>query len=413
MRILIATTYRGVPGGTETYLRALLPALVARGYSVGLLYLIDTPDGAPRIDDGLDLPTWFGRDSVPDEVFRWRPDVCLLQMTDSAEVDETLVDRLPTVLYAHSFYGTCATGLKCLGGETPCGFKFGAACLPRNYLHGCGMKSPVRLWNHFTKQNRRRRLLPKFRSVLTASRFMADEMVAHGAPSERTAVVPLFPTDAVPDPAPPAFRPNRGKVLFVGRYTEVKGGLLLIEAARLASKTRSLELAFAGTGPNEAAWRVAAERSGLPTTFHQWLERDALISLRREADLLAVPSVWPEPFGLVGIEAACVGLPAVAFDVGGIPDWLSPGETGELAPSPPTPHGLAEALERALGDPEHHHRLRVGAWNASGRFTLERHLQLLEPILERATDDAAVAPMPQALVESSRRRERRLSKGKA
>ena len=59
-----------------------------------------------------------------------------------------------------------------------------------------------------------------------------------------------------------------------------------------------------------------------------------------------MPSVWPEPFGLVGIEAGCVGLPAAGFGVGGIPDWLRPGETGELASRKSTngeQPGLADA----------------------------------------------------------------------
>ena len=46
-----------------------------------------------------------------------------------------------------------------------------------------------------------------------------------------------------------------------------------------------------------------------------------------------MPSLWAEPFGLLGIEAGCVGLPAAGYAVGGIPDWLVPGETGESGSS--------------------------------------------------------------------------------
>jgi glycosyltransferase involved in cell wall biosynthesis len=124
--------------------------------------------------------------------------------------------------------------------------------------------------------------------------------------------------------------------------------------------------------------------------FHGWCGADRLAALRAGADLLAVPSVWPEPFGLAGIEAGCHGLPAVGFAVGGIPDWLLPGESGELAPSPPTSAGLADAVLRALADPEHHHRLRYGAWEVAGRFTLARHLE----ILERALTNVVAGRLP-------------------
>src|SRR5262249_36630688 len=107
-----------------------------------------------------------------------------------------------------------------------------------------------------------------------------------------------------------------------------------------------------------------------------WCASARLASLRTEADLLAVPSVGPEPFGLVGIEAGCFGLPAVGFAVGGIPDWLIPGQSGEAAPAPPTADGLAEAIDRALTDPDHHQRLRIGAWEMAQQFTLARRLDL-------------------------------------
>ena len=49
------------------------------------------------------------------------------------------------------------------------------------------------------------------------------------------------------------------------------------------------------------------------------------------SDLLVVPSVWPEPFGSVGPAAAQHGIPAAAFAVGGIPQWLHEGVNGHLA----------------------------------------------------------------------------------
>jgi glycosyltransferase involved in cell wall biosynthesis len=98
------------------------------------------------------------------------------------------------------------------------------------------------------------------------------------------------------------------------------------------------------------------------------------------ADVLAMPSVWPEPFGLSGIEAGGVGLPAVAYRVGGIPEWLESG--GELAEGAPgSVRGLADALGRALKDPDHWHALREGAWRSAQRFSAEAHLDALESVL--------------------------------
>jgi glycosyltransferase involved in cell wall biosynthesis len=126
--------------------------------------------------------------------------------------------------------------------------------------------------------------------------------------------------------------------------------------------------------------------------FTGWLGSAEKLELLRQSDLLAVPSLWPEPFGLVGIEAGCVGLPAVGFAVGGIPDWLIPGYSGELAPAdPPTVEGLAEAIVRALSDPTGHAKLSRGAWEVARRFTLASHLAKLEPIL--CGEESGLAPV--------------------
>jgi glycosyltransferase involved in cell wall biosynthesis len=78
-------------------------------------------------------------------------------------------------------------------------------------------------------------------------------------------------------------------------------------------------------------------------------------------------------------------VPAVAYDVGGIADWLIPGYSGELAPgNPPTVEGLAAAICRALSDPSHYADLSRGAREVAGRFTLAAHLSQLENTLETA-----------------------------
>jgi glycosyltransferase involved in cell wall biosynthesis len=129
--------------------------------------------------------------------------------------------------------------------------------------------------------------------------------------------------------------------------------------------------------------RAEAESRRVPVRFTGWVDRAGRERLMRQADLLAVPSVWPEPFGVVGAEAGGVGLPSVAYAVGGIPDWCEPGVSGELAPGdPPTPEGLADAIVRALADAGHHARLREGAWRMARRFAAATHLDELCAILD-------------------------------
>jgi glycosyltransferase involved in cell wall biosynthesis len=395
MRILIATTYRGIIAGTEVYLTGLIPALRARGHEVALIYQVPTPDGRGAIDvDCPTIPAWGFQD--PDSLEAaagWQPDLCYLQGMLTPSAEEQLTSRFPTVFFAHNYFATCASGTKChrWPSAQPCTRAFGLACLPLNYVRQCGYRHPLRFLQRYREQRRRERLLGRFTAVLVASRHMAEVYRQQGVPPERIALAPLFPTAVSPLPEPPARRPMTGELLMVGRFTNLKGGDYLIKAVPLAAKRLGcrLSLVFAGEGPEEEGWKQLAARLGVDARFLGWCSLAQLAEQRARADLLAVPSVWPEPFGLVGIEAGCEGLPTVGFAVGGIPDWLIPGQSGESAPAPITEEGLAAAIVRALADPDHHHRLRIGAWEVARQFTLARHLGILEAVFKRAVNDEA------------------------
>ena len=143
-----------------------------------------------------------------------------------------------------------------------------------------------------------------------------------------------------------------------------------------------------GDGPERSRWEkktslVRAANSHLEVEYTGWLDSSRLGRLMQEADLLVMPSLWPEPFGLVGPEAGSHSLPAAAFAVGGIQEWLREGVNGRLASAkPPTACGLAGAIVECLRDPAEYARLCEGALKVAGQFSMQRHLRLLLPILE-------------------------------
>jgi glycosyltransferase involved in cell wall biosynthesis len=219
-----------------------------------------------------------------------------------------------------------------------------------------------------------------------ASHHMHAEFRRNGVAADRLRVLRL-PVTGVPRSARLEERTPGGKLLFMGRLTDVKGGDVLLRAVPIAQKKlgRPLTLTMAGDGAELPRLREISSRLGVATEFARWVSGAEKVDLLRRSDLLVVPSLWPEPFGLVGIEAGCVGLPAAGFAVGGIPDWLIPGQTGELAPAdPPTPEGLADAIVRALADPRHYNQLCRGAFELSELFTLDRHIAELETVLAAA-----------------------------
>ncbi len=382
MRVLIATTHRAVVGGVETYLRAVLPLLRERGLEVGVLTAFGPTPGQADILDGCPgVPAWVNDLTA---AVAFRPDLAFTHDMPAAETDAALVERFPTVRYAHNYGGMCVSGTKCHAapGWQACSRRLGPACLGVYLPRRCGGVNPLTALRLYRDNRTRQRLLPQYRAVLVAGRHMAAEVQRNGA--ERVRVVPLFPPDVTPDPDPPAQSPRTDRVLFVGRLTPLKGLRELIAAVEMsgAESGRRLTLVVVGDGPERAACEGEASRRGVSCEWHGWLDRAGVVAQMRAADLLAVPSVWPEPFGLVGLEAGCVGLPAVAFATGGIPDWLAPGVSGESAPGDhPRADQLAAALVRALATDTHRHALGVGAWQTAQRFTPAAHLDRLVPFL--------------------------------
>jgi glycosyltransferase involved in cell wall biosynthesis len=216
---------------------------------------------------------------------------------------------------------------------------------------------------------------------------MFEEFLQNGVRADRLHLIRLPLLGTEPQAQPPQSRAVGTRLLMVSRLTDVKGGRNLIAAVPQAQQLlgRRLSLTIAGTGPELEALQRTAIAGGVDVRFVGWSDAPRRNDLMRAADLLVIPSVWPEPFGLVGIEAGSVGLPAVGYAVGGVPDWLVPGESGELAPgNPPTVRGLAEAIARALGrTPEEFAKLRNGAWKIARRHTMKVHVEALHRILGR------------------------------
>lgn len=388
MRVLIPTFHRNVIGGTEKYLQALIPGLIERGHQVALLHEIPFDPARESITPpGRLVPTSCladeGLDSVVRWVSEWKPDVVYNQGLQASDLENILVDRYPTVLFAHGYYGTCGTGNKCHSFPRiqPCSRRFGPACLVLFYPRRCGGLNPVPAWEIYRREVQRNARLKDYAFILVASNHMRSEYLRHGVSPDRIriATLPLAGGDGDIPPSQPG--PPRGRILLMGRLNKSKGGHYLIPAMARASRKlgQSLLLTVAGDGQERRALEHDARKHQVAAEFVGWIDARRKAELLAETDLLAVSSLWPEPFGLVGIEAGAMGVPSVGYAVGGIPDWLIPGETGELAPGdPPTVDGLADAIVRALASPEHHALLRQGARRRALRFTLEAHLATLE-----------------------------------
>ena len=131
----------------------------------------------------------------------------------------------------------------------------------------------------------------------------------------------------------PAERPDRGYLAFLGRIAPEKGPEVAIRVARAAR----IPLRIAAKV--DPADRSYYERTIRPLLDDSLIELIGEIGADRKPEFLAnalallFPIRWPEPFGLVMIEAMACGTPVIAWDRGSVPEVIEPGVTGFIVRS--------------------------------------------------------------------------------
>jgi glycosyltransferase involved in cell wall biosynthesis len=384
MRILVANDGVSDVGGVQSYLDCVLSGLAARGHAVAIVYCSDSGRSevaaSNRRFESFTLAG--GRDGAIAAIRAWRPDVCFSHNINDLTLEQALLDALPVVKFMHGYFGTCVGSQKRHAFPTavPCDRAFGAACLALYLPRHCCRLDPRTLVTYWRWTSAQHKLLNRYQTIVVASRHMRAEFERNGVASDRIVVNPLFstipPVAAVPSP------PAEPTVVFLGRMTSLKGGDLLIAAVDIAQRRlgRRVHLVMAGDGPKRSEWEALAARLNVTSTFPGWVSVGDRHAWLARASVAALPSTWPEPFGLVGLEAGAAGVPTVAFDVGGISEWLRHEVNGIAVPSPPSADAFGAALADLLADERRLRSLRAGARRLAADMTLGAHVDRLEGI---------------------------------
>lgn len=409
LRIAVINANQSRVGGAETYINSLLPALVSRGHNIALGCECAEVPGRDPIVIPKDSPKYCIADHGPAAwltlIREWAPDVLYVHGLRDWHVEEAVLEIAPALFYIHSYYGTCISGAKTYKAPsiTPCQRTFGAACLAQFYPRRCGGLNPATMWQQYQIQANRLRLLSKYRAVLADSEHMVAEFHKHGITAQ---CLYLFAEEAAALEDRKASnaaqkQAESWRLLYLGRMDRLKGGEFLLDALPEACKRlgRKLQIVFAGSGPEEQRWKREAQRlqarcPGIAFEFKGWVDEQERSELLDRSDLFILPSLWPEPFGLGGIEAGLRYVPSVAFAAGGIPEWLTEGVNGCLASAnPPTPDSLSQAIVRALKDPIFYRQLQHGARQKALAFKKDLHVIRLIEILKgiRCSSNANVS----------------------
>lgn len=205
----------------------------------------------------------------------------------------------------------------------------------------CSLATHPRNWADvlFRADGAKLRLL-RWGRAYVISAFMRENLVKNGFRPENVTLVPPEVPAAVPLTAfTPGLRPIR--LLFCGQLIAGKGCDLFMDV--LDCLKVPYYATIAGDGKDRAQLEARAVSAMMNVVFTGWVEDPA--ACFRGADLTLFTSRWQEPYGLVGAESIACGTPVIAFDVGGVREWLKPGVNGRLVREGDV-EGMARCVER-------------------------------------------------------------------
>jgi glycosyltransferase involved in cell wall biosynthesis len=286
-----------------------------------------------------------GRYRVLEIVSDFRPDCVLLHHVGDGRLLSVLQNRYPTVEFVHGF--ACAGSKLFRRRDRICEHPVSTRCLFDWYRGPCGSdRSPRAAISNLREARDYIRGLALIDLVIVASQFMKRYLIGEGLNGHRIEVVDT--AIGIP-PAIPVERritPER-HLVYVGRTVYAKGIQYLIRAlAILGSQYR---LTIVGEGWYLMSLKSLAKELGIEqrVKFLGALQGEALGKVLDTATLGVVPSIWPEPAGMVVPEFRSHGLPVVVTGVGGLKEWAGRYSDTHLA-EPANVASLAAAIQSAV-----------------------------------------------------------------
>ena len=362
MKILMVNKFLYPNGGSETYIFKLGNYLQSQGHEVQYFGMehegrivgnaVDAYTSDMDFHGGSKLSKLLypiktiysaeARKKIRLVLDNFRPDVCHLnnfnyQLTPSIILEirkwEKQSGHQCKILYtAHDYQLVCPNHMchnpnthenceRCLGGHF-------LNCLKGRCIHGSLAKSAIGTmeavfwrWMGVYKQ---------IDTLICCSHFMKTKLDTNPVLAEKTVVMHNFV-----DPVEQKDLQKQDYVLYFGRYSQEKGIATLVQAAK---ELPEIPFIFAGSGPLEHLLK------DVPNIKNVGFQRgEALERLIREARFTVYPSEWYENCPFSVMESQLYGTPVLGADIGGIPELIVPGKTGELFEA-----GNAEQMRTAI-----------------------------------------------------------------
>jgi glycosyltransferase involved in cell wall biosynthesis len=322
---------------------------------------------------------------VQQALAKFDPDVVYVHKMSSLPVLEALVrSGLPLVHMVHDHDIYCMRSYK----YSPLTRKICTRAVSAYCVFPCGAflvrnrtgSFPLKFVSYRDKR-REVELNRKFDRLLVVTTYMREELLRNGFSAAQIEIHP--PVPRMGDPTIQSNFGPRNLIIYAGQIIRGKGVDVLLRA--LAKVKGSFECIILGDGNHAPYCRKLCRKLNLDdrVRFLGFIPQQELVQHYRESTLVALSSVWPEPIATIGLEVSRYGLPVVAFDVGGIRDWLRDGENGFLVP-PVDVDLYARRIDELLADKELARAMgRRGLERINEQYNFDRYIPNLENLFER------------------------------
>ena len=394
MRILYIHERLGNLAGAEANAFITATELGLRGHAMGLLHGPGTGKGEAAW--AQTFPTRFpisadAAQSTLDALDRFGPDIVYVhKMADLAVIETLVKSGVPLVRMVHDHDIYCLRSYKynyftreiCTKAAGPhCIFPC-LGCVARNTGGGFPLK-----WQSYSAKMREIELNRQFQRMVVVTNYMRDELLKNGFSEERIRI--HAPVPRAGDSSIRSSFSSRNLIVYAGQLIRGKGVDILLES--LARVQTPFECIILGDGNHRAYCEGLSKTLGLEgrVTFKGFVPQEELKAYYQECSVVALSSVWPEPIATIGLEVMRYALPVVAFDAGGIKDWLLDGYNGYLVPWMDK-DAYAAAIDRLLGDkPWAKHMGEAGLALVNERYDFEGYISDLENMFTEVVREGA------------------------
>ena len=338
MKILYVHERFGALAGAEANAHITATELGKRGHSIGILHGPSTGKGEPAWQTTFPFraPLGNGDNSaiVKKALAEFSPDaVYVHKMADLAVIQALITSGVPLLRMVHDHDIYCMRSYKynyftreiCTRAASPyCIFPCLASIAKKT-----GGGFPLK-WVSYAEKKKEIALNRQFDRMVVVTTYMRDELLNNGFDAKRIEI--HAPVPRMGDPNLRSSFSERNLIIYAGQIIRGKGVDVFLEA--LAQVKSTFECVILGDGNHKAFCEILTKKLGLAdrVTFKGFIPQEELKSYYRECSVVALSSLWPEPIATIGLEVMRYALPVVAFDAGGIKDWLVDGQNGFLVP---------------------------------------------------------------------------------